>query len=85
MIKFPFGNGSEALTYMLTRSNGGKRMMLDINRIIDYENGMLDEDETVALFQDLIDNDILVHLQGHYSRTARYLVEAGLCRWKGEM
>jgi hypothetical protein len=47
------------------------------NDLIDYENGMLDEDETLALFQKLIATGLAWELQGHYGRTAMALLEAG--------
>jgi len=47
--------------------------------IIDFENGELDDDEVVALFQLLIDNGMAWTLQGHYGRTARFFIGAGLC------
>lgn len=49
-----------------------------INRIIDYENGELDEDETVSLFQELVDDGLAWQLQGSYGRTAQALIDAGL-------
>lgn len=49
-----------------------------INRIIDYENGKLDEDETVSLFQELVDDGLAWQLQGSYGRTAQSLIDAGL-------
>lgn len=54
--------------------------MLDLTgSIIAYEGGQLDEDETVALFQALIDNGWAWRLQGHYGRTAAALIDAGVC------
>lgn len=50
-----------------------------IDGIIDYENGELDEQETIELFQRLIDNGMAWTLQGHYGRTAINLIEAGYC------
>jgi hypothetical protein len=53
--------------------------MKDItNRIIEYESGELDQDQTVQLFQELVDRGIVWDLQGHYGRLAYQLIEAGL-------
>jgi hypothetical protein len=51
--------------------------MLNVDKILDYENNMLTEDETVELFQELVDSGMAWTLQGHYGRTARDLIEAG--------
>jgi hypothetical protein len=56
--------------------------MNQIDKIIAYEQGELGETETVELFQELIDNDMAWKLQGHYGRTAMYLIENGLCERK---
>lgn len=50
--------------------------MLDM--MMAYENGELDMDNTVVLFQNLIDSGLIFALQGNYMRTARDLVDAGL-------
>ena len=49
-------------------------------RIVAYEQGKLDANETVILFQELIDRGMTTRLQGHYGRTAWALIEAGLCK-----
>lgn len=47
-------------------------------QILAYELGELDEDETLGLFQDLVDSGLAWRLQGHYGRTASLLLDAGL-------
>ena len=49
-----------------------------INKIIRYENGDMDQDEIIDLFNLLVETNALQHLQGHYHRTAVALMDAGL-------
>jgi hypothetical protein len=49
-----------------------------LSQIIEYEDGALGEEDTVALFQQLVDNGLAWTLQGHYGRTATDLISAGL-------
>ncbi len=51
------------------------------SKIISYENGELDSDETIELFQYLIDSGLVFQLQGSYGRMAGDLVKQGLCHW----
>jgi hypothetical protein len=53
-------------------------LSIDVSRIMAYEDGSLDEEETVQLFQDLVDAGTIWHLQGHYQRMAHAFHDAGL-------
>jgi hypothetical protein len=47
-----------------------------------YENGKLNEEEIIQLFQNLIDTGVVWVLQGHYRRTALALILSGYChKW----
>jgi hypothetical protein len=46
-------------------------------QIIAYENGELGYDETVSLFQALLDTGMINHLQGSYQRVAAHLLADG--------
>jgi len=47
--------------------------------IIDYEAGVMNWDEEVALFQHLINTGMAWSLQGSYGRHAAYLISTGDC------
>ena len=51
-----------------------------VDRLIAYEEGQLNEDEEIALFQHLIETGTCWQLQGHYHRVAATLIEAGLIK-----
>ena len=47
-------------------------------KIIAYEDGVLNDKETIELFQELIDTGFINHLQGSYQRMAVLLINEGL-------
>jgi hypothetical protein len=51
-----------------------------MDRLIAYEEGQMNEDEEIALFQHLIDTGTCWQLQGHYHRVAATLIEAGVIK-----
>ena len=56
--------------------------MAQIDKIIAYEQGELNDAETLELFQALVDNGMAWILQGFYGRTAMSLLDAGLISLK---
>jgi len=46
--------------------------------IIAYEEGELEEDQVIELFQHLVDTGLAWEMQGGYGRRAKALIEAGL-------
>ena len=48
-------------------------------KIIAFESGDMEKTELVPFFQELIDNGMAWTLQGSYGRTAKALIEQGLC------
>ena len=58
--------------------------MVSINKIIDYENGELDNEEAIEMFQEMIDDGSVWQLQGSYGRTAIMLIEEGACYMRKE-
>lgn len=68
------------MCYILYIANPDRRnSMPNIDTLIAFENGELDQDQLVELFQDGIDKGWVWKLQGFYGRTAAALIDAGLC------
>ena len=51
-----------------------------ISKIIEYEEGILSSEDTIDLFQDLVNSGLAWTLQGSYGRMAEYLIEIGEVR-----
>lgn len=49
-----------------------------VGAIMDYEVGELNDENTLTLFQHLVDSGLAWTLQGSYGRTAQDLLKAGL-------
>mgnify|MGYP005994677913 FL=1 len=47
------------------------------SQLIDYENGNLDFDDTLSLFQYIYETEAYKWLQGSYGRTLSALIEEG--------
>ena len=58
--------------------------MTPVQDIIDYENGEMEFDRIVEMFQTLINTGYAWSLQGHYGRTAQSLIDDGYCTYPGQ-
>lgn len=56
--------------------------MNQVDKIIAYECGELNDEGVIELFQELVDSGLAWSLQGHYGRTAKALIEAGYVKAK---
>lgn len=50
-----------------------------VDKIIQYEQGILPEEQIIELFQELIDTGMAWNLQGSYGRMAIALIGSGHC------
>lgn len=55
------------------------------DRIIAYEMGELDDNETLELFSELVKNGLAWTLQGSYGRTAHNLIQFGFLDRNGKI
>ena len=55
-----------------------KRPYDSVGAIIAFEQGDLDDDETIELFQHLVDTGLAWTLQGSYGRMAKNMIDAGV-------
>jgi len=61
----------------MVAENKSENTMVD--KIINYEQGTMRDEDVVPFFQELIDTGLAWKLQGHYGRTAMRFIEDGLC------
>lgn len=59
--------------------------MIDVDELVAYESGELEDDAIVALFAKLIKTGLAWSLQGFYGRTAADLIESGVITPEGEV
>ena len=52
--------------------------MNTVDAIGRYESGQMEEEEQVEFFQHLVDTGVVWSLQGHYGRTASWMINEGL-------
>ena len=57
---------------------------MDIDFIIRFENGEATEDEIIENFQKGINDGSVWKLQGFYGRTAKALIDQGLCNYASD-
>ena len=49
-----------------------------MSKLIKFEEGQMEEQETLDFFQDLINTGMAWRLQGYYGRMATHLIDQGL-------
>lgn len=54
-----------------------------VDKMISYEGGEMNEEETVAFFQELLDRRLINSLQGTYQQIAALLMELGHIEQRG--
>lgn len=59
--------------------------MVDINKLMMFEDGQLDDNDTLELFSELIQTGQAWTLQGFYGRTARNLIDNGYIDRQGNI
>ena len=53
---------------------------VQLEKMMAWEGGELDKDETIDLFQELLTSGLCWKLQGAYGRQAKALIDEGLIR-----
>jgi hypothetical protein len=58
---------------------GLRKVSQQLDQVVRYESGQLDEPTTIELFQSLIESGLAWSLPGNYGRTASELITLGVC------
>jgi hypothetical protein len=58
---------------------GLRKVSQQIDQVVKYESGELDDVMTIALFQSLIESGLAWSLPGNYGRKATELITLGVC------
>jgi hypothetical protein len=58
---------------------------MNIDTMMAYESGELNEAETINFFADLVKTKMAWSLQGHYGRVASAMIDAGFISPEGEV
>jgi len=59
--------------------------MISIDKIMDYENGNMSEDEMIEMFAEMIKDGSAWSLQGCYGRQAKALIDNEIISTDGEI
>ena len=57
----------------------GVKKMVDVTKIMAYESGEQDYEDTISMFQEMIDDGTVWLLQGSYGRMAHALIQSRVC------
>ncbi len=58
---------------------GLRKVSQQLDQVVKYESGQLDEPTTIELVQSLIESGLAWSLPGNYGRTASELITLGVC------